>query len=116
MQVFKQGGIFKASRISGPKHNYLGLGFSSEEATVRIVERQVGDQAERPSSFDAQAIAQLVQEAVRSEAASQNRSVYVSVIELVSTDTPDSQAYADLATEITRFALQDADHQVARSD
>jgi len=106
MKVVEQDGIFKASRITGPKHNYLGIGFSSDRnVDVQVVEKKL-DQAPAVELVNAGDVLKVVHETVDRQTFGQERRLYVSIIEFVPTDTPDRQAYSELATVITRYALE----------
>jgi hypothetical protein len=105
MKVIEQAGIFKASRIAGPKHNYLGIGFSDAEVDVQIVEKRLSE-TDNGDLVDGAQVLKIVREVVESQTAGQERRFYVSLIEFVPTDTPDEQAYCELASAITRHVLE----------
>jgi hypothetical protein len=105
MKVIEQNGIFKASRIAGPKHNYLGIRFSDRECDAQIMARTIGEDS--AVTVEGAEVLEIVRKAVESEAVNEDRSLYVSLIEFVPTDTFDEQAYRELATVITRHVLKE---------
>jgi hypothetical protein len=109
VKVVEHDGKFKASRIAGPKHNYLGLAFSYEPGETHVVEKSLANDTGGGGHVRAADVLQIVQEVVAKETAKSNRRLYVSSIEFIVTDTPDAQAYAELACAITRYALDKLD-------
>lgn len=110
MKVVEHDGIFKASRIAGPKHNYLGLQFSKEDSEIRVIARKAAtSDVGVAEEVAADEVVKIVKETVKREVKLSERQLYVSCIEYVPTDTPDAQAYEDLTVAIVRHVLQKRD-------
>lgn len=109
MKVVEHEGLFKASRIAGPKHNYLGIQFSKEDSEIRVIARTAASDVGVAEEVEADEVVKIVKETVKREVKVSERQLYVSCIEYVPTDTPDAQAYEDLAAAIVRYALQKRD-------
>lgn len=109
MNVVEHDGLFKASRIAGPKHNYLGIGFGDEEQDIRLSEKRLPDDKEAERGIDASELRRVVRKVVADEAEATGQQLYVSEIEFVPTDTPDLDAYAELARAIARYAIENRD-------
>ncbi len=106
MNVQKNNGMYKSSRIAGPKHNYLGLALvSSPSGNVKIVQRSVkGDES---FQIDESKLVFAVSEGLSEANRTSGRPLYIDCIEYVPSDTPDYNAYTDLAKTIILFALRD---------
>lgn len=109
MNVVEHEGVYKASRIAGPKHNYLGISFSEEDNDVRMISRKVESDVGEANDVSADDVRKIVKETVQREVKLVERQLYVSCIEYIPTDTPDAQAYEELAAAIVRYALQKLD-------
>ena len=103
MNVVKVDGVYKTSRIAGPKHNYLGLIVErSSPVNIRIVQRSVkGDESKQ---IDESRLLLAVSEGVSEGNRESGQNLFVECIEYVSSDTPDYKAYTELAKAIVRFA------------
>lgn len=98
MQFHTDGIIFKATIISGPSHNYLGLVFSQEktDASIEAIDININE----PKRLDAE----NVRDAVILGAQEANRrlstSYFIKRIEFVPSDTPPAKIYTELAIRI----------------
>ena len=105
MKVTKTNNVYKASRITGPKHNYLGLVFTKVQPTeTKLVRHTLNNE---PVAIDpAQVIAAVVagiEEANRANPTT----LYADSVEYVISDTPDYAAYFQLAKAIAESASAD---------
>jgi hypothetical protein len=106
MNVFEQNGMFKASRITGPKHNYLGLAFSELDQDIELIKKQLQDDKECKKTVDSSELSRIVREAVMSEVEKHQQKIFVSKLEFVPTDSLDLSAYVELAKAIAAHALE----------
>ena len=96
MHVLKHGRLLVATRISGPSHNFLGLDFDNDRTPY---EQDLADPS-KAGAVSATSVLDQVAEAV--DAHQQNHDVRLHPIGIVylSTDTPTTTAYRELAAEI----------------
>jgi hypothetical protein len=106
MNIFEHDGLFKASQISGPKHNYLGIAFSRVETIIELNEKEILSDKASVSFINGFELSKLVQEIVASEAEKQGYKLFISRLEFVPTDSPDFSIYAELAKAITAYAFE----------
>jgi hypothetical protein len=106
MNVFEHNNMFKASRISGPKHNYLGISFSELEKDIELIEKQLPGDGKLAKSVDASEMTRVVREAVAIEAEIHGQMLFVSKLEFVPTDSSDLSAYSKLAKVIASYAIE----------
>lgn len=106
MNIFEQNGMFKASRITGPKHNYLGLEFSALDQDIELIEKQLPDDKENEKTVDGSELSRIVREAVISEVEKHQQKLFISKMEFVPTDSLDYSAYAELAKAIVAYVLE----------
>lgn len=102
MRVTFVDGMYKASRITGPKHNYLGISFAAKKPKdLDVLPRKLG--SEEPSIVEGRLVDAVL---AGLKAANQSNGVCLTpeTIEYVSSDTPDYAAYFDLANMIARVA------------
>ena len=106
MNVIKVNGMYKSSRIAGPKHNYLGLILvSSPPENIRIVQRTVkGDESRQ---IDESKLLLGVSEGLSQGNRESGGLLYIECIEYVPSDTPDYKAYIELAKTIVQSASSD---------
>jgi hypothetical protein len=106
VKIVKSDGIYKASRIAGPKHNFLGLGLvRTSPGEVQVVPR--GLQDEGTSQIDEAKLLAAVSEAVVRGSRALGLPLFVDRVEYVPTDTPDYSAYTELADAIVHSAVAD---------
>jgi hypothetical protein len=108
MRISRDGEIYRASRITGPHHNLLGLGLSAEASSKPQVER-LGPRAD-DAGVDALDQEQVVAHALHGVAEANRRlgtRFGVARIQYLPTDTPPASAYAVLAARIVEEAARD---------
>lgn len=106
MNVVKHEGVYKAFRVTGPTHNFLGLSITpNEPPSVRCVQRNLpgGGKCE----IDEAKLVTAVSEGVSIAKRELQIALFVEQIEYVPTDTPDYEAYFDLAKAIVCSAASD---------
>jgi hypothetical protein len=108
MQVIEQEGVYKSSRIAGPKHNYLGIAFSRVRSSIEIIARELPRDS-HAKKVVADEVLDVVVQVVKRESEVRGQQIYVTRIEFVPTDTPEIAAYEELATIIARYVLQKLD-------
>jgi len=101
MQFHSDGKIYKAVRITGPTHNYLGLELDAEEVNPIIVEPlRIGD------AEPVRHVVEDVRNSVLRGVAEANRALdtefKVKRIQFVVNDSPPVDVYAHLAWEILK--------------
>jgi hypothetical protein len=106
MNVFEHNNMFKASRVSGPKHNYLGIAFSELEKDIKLIEKQLPGDGKLAKSVDVSEMTRVVREAVAIEAEMHGQRLFVSKLEFVPTDSSDLSAYSKLAKVIAAYAIE----------
>jgi len=99
MKVVKHDGIYKAARITGPSHNYLGLVVTPvAPSKIRCVQRTMpGDGV---CEIDQIRLLEAVSEGVAMANSKTLKQLFVEQVEYVSSDTPDYEAYSELAKVI----------------
>lgn len=109
MQVVKVGNVYKAARITGPQHNFLGLALSESEVTSVTIERlAVGDCSAGSGRLDERRVIETVQQGVTAANTEFGTKFRVARLQYVPTDTPDPAAYYVLAKQIVEQARMDA--------
>ncbi len=104
MNVTKTGDMYKASRIAGPKHNYLGLVLTGDVRDAStVVERTLKDEVP-PRCIDKERLVAAVNEGVQKGNRDHGSTFHVEVIEFVPSDTPDYEAYVAMAKAIVSAA------------
>lgn len=105
MKVTKQDDVYKASRITGPKHNYLGLSMSTAPpVSTSIVPRHLNDE---PTAVDETLLVEAVIAGIEDGNRTTAMPLFAHLIEYVPSDTPDYAAYSQLAKAITEAASAD---------
>ncbi len=100
--------MYKTSRISGPKHNYLGLSLNTDLPTeVRV--RPLIIREDTLFTIDEVKLMAAVSEGVRDGNRHSGRTLFIDYLEYVPTDTPDYKAYTELAKTIIQSASRDFD-------
>lgn len=114
MKVTKDGNVFKVARITGPKHNFLGLTLSRAEVLSLTVERlQVDDGGVYAGTLDEQQLVEAVQQGVTEANQKFGTHFYITKLQYVMTDTPDSSVYSLLAQKIVEAAWRDTTQMVS---
>lgn len=108
MTVVKVGEVYKAARITGPQHNFLGLTLSETAVLAVTVECLGIDNGSAESeTLDAQKVLEVVQRGVTEANAKFGTRFRVARMQYVPTDTPELPAYALLAQHIVEQAWKD---------
>lgn len=105
MKVTKRDDVYKASRITGPKHNYLGLRMSATPLMQpSVVPRHLNDEAK---VIDEAKLVAAVIAGIEDGNRTTAMPLFAHLIEYVPSDTPDYAAYSQLAKAITEAASAD---------
>ncbi len=105
MKVTKHNDVYKASRITGPKHNYLGLRMSTSPPTeMSILPHNLNDEL---SVVDVTQLVDAVNAGIEESNQANAKTVFVLSIEYVPSDTPDYATYSLLAKAIAEAASSD---------
>ena len=99
MYFVTDGVVFKAVKITGPTHNYLGLTFSSEPIAEIKIEALVLDEVE-PAQLDSKEVCKWVKFGVEQANNDLFASYHVKEIQFVQSDSPPVEIYAELAKKI----------------
>ena len=116
LQVIKSGNLYKASRVTGPAHNFLGLTLTSGDVAgdVHVQELSVSG-AETPLSLlDSMHVVEKVLEGVSQANAELGTAYQVEGVQFVPTDSADLNAYVELAKRITHEAARLAAESAAQ--
>lgn len=106
MRVAKVDGVYKTSRISGPKHNYLGLIVTLEPPLdVRLIQRKLP--GEEAGNLDELLLLAAVEKGVLTANSELDCRLSIKMIEYVPTDTPEYAIYTELAKAIAYSAAGD---------
>ncbi|MES2789002.1 MAG: hypothetical protein V4719_05230 [Planctomycetota bacterium] len=106
MKIVKDEGVYKASRIAGPKHNFLGLGITGvSPPDVQCIQRTLRDDG--ASQINEEQLLAAVSEGVSVANRELGASLFVERIEYVPTDTPEYNTYQELAKAIILSAAKD---------
>jgi hypothetical protein len=116
MNIFEHDGMFKAARITGPKHHYLGIAFSELEQPIEFIERQLPNDKKLVESTNTSEACRLVQEIVLVQAQKYGKKLFIAKLEFAPTDSFDALAYTELATAIANYALEKCIHVSATSE
>jgi hypothetical protein len=100
MQFIYDGNFYKAIRVTGPKHNLLGLSFGDIDINAEIVALEIANgEVESVEAND-------VMEQVKAGVANANMELGVDYkivsIQYVPSDSPSKTVYAELAKEIVK--------------
>ena len=108
MRIFHDGEITKATTISGPYHNYLGLVFSNTNTLCEVVIEAVHLQSDhgQPERVDPERLRATVIDAIEQVNREQGSKLFVSKIQYVPTDSPRFETYAMLARAIGESKLK----------
>lgn len=106
MQVTKSGKYYKAFRITGPAHNFLGLALARAGTVgeARVEELSAGGDRRAPVKLDPHEVLQKVIEGVSLANAELGTDYCVESVQYVTTDSDDLIAYVELAKRITQAA------------
>ena len=100
MKVLKDGQVYKATHVSGPRHSYLGLILSSDHDITPCVESvELGDDA-TDSKIEESKLTSCVQAGVLDGNHQCGTNYAVALIQYVRGDTWDEDVYFRLAKEI----------------
>ena len=109
MTVTKTGNVYKATRITGPQHNFLGLILSETSVPSMTIERLWVDASEAEvETLDEQQLIDAVQRGVAEANKALGTHFYVERLQYVATDTPYPAVYYALARQIVEQAMMDA--------
>lgn len=100
MQFINEAPLYKIVRVTGPKHNLLGLELSAEP--VETVTLEALDGANSENKLGADEILIQVRTGIDRAMAMFGRDFHVKRIQYVSSDTPSPDIYVDLTFEILR--------------
>lgn len=106
MKVFKNEGMYKISRITGPKHNYLALSLTTTIPTEVIVRSRIINECES-CEIDESRLLAAVSKGVEDGNRDTGRTLSLECLEYVPSDTPDYKIYRELARAIIQSASQD---------
>lgn len=102
MKVSRVDDLFKVFRITGPKHNYLGLAVSvNAPETVLVVKRRKEGEVD---SIDELQLVQAVDDGLRDGSDKTGPRLFAQRIEYVPSDTPEYSVYRMLAFAIAECA------------
>ena len=99
MKVTKSGNVYKATCVTGPTHNYLGLVLGiGVTAPLRVSRNDPKDGS--PAQIEEDKLIAAVMDGVNIGNQSASVSLDVAMIEYVSSDTPRYDIYVELAASI----------------
>ncbi|ETX03253.1 MAG: hypothetical protein ETSY2_33915 [Candidatus Entotheonella gemina] len=108
MNVIKIGNVYKATRITGPQHHFLGLVLSETAVPPVMIEPLSIDEREtKGESVDEQPLIDAVQRGVTAANEVFGTQFHIERRQYVTTDTPDPTVYETLAKQIVERASMD---------
>ena len=109
MNVVKVGDVYKATRITGPQHNFLGLVLSETAVESVTIEPLSVDASEvAVETLDDQQVIDTVQRGVTEANEAFGTRFRIARLQYVPTDTPNLAAYSTLAKHIVEHASREA--------
>ena len=109
MNVVKVGNVYKATRITGPQHNFLALVLSETAVESVIIEPLSVDASEVPvETLDDQEAIDAVQRGVTEANKAFGTHFWIERLQYVLTDTPNPATYSTLAKHIIEHASKEA--------
>ena len=109
MNIVKVGDVYKATRITGPQHNYLGLVLSETGVESVTIEPLSVDTSEvAGETFDDQQLFDAVQRGVTEANKALGTRFRIARLQYVPTDTPNPATYSTLAKYIVEYASREA--------
>jgi hypothetical protein len=109
MNVIKTGNIYKATRITGPQHNFLGLVLSETDVPSIVIERLCIETSKAEvETLAEQQLIDAVQRGVTEANETFGTHFRVERLQYVPTDTPHPAVYQALAKQIVERATMDA--------
>jgi hypothetical protein len=109
MNIVKVGEVYKATRITGPQHNYLGLVLSETGVESVTIEPLSVDTSEvAVETLDDQQLLDAVQRGVTEANQALGTRFRIARLQYVPTDTPNPATYSTLAKYIVEYASREA--------
>lgn len=109
MNIVKVGDVYKATRITGPQHNYLGLVLSETGVESVTIEPLSVDTSEvAVETLDDQQLLDAVQRGVTEANQALGTRFRIARLQYVPTDTPNPATYSTLAKYIVEYASREA--------
>jgi hypothetical protein len=109
MNIVKVGEVYKATRITGPQHNYLGLVLSETGVESVTIEPLSVDTSEvAVETLDDQQLFDAVQRGVTEANKALGTRFRIARLQYVPTDTPNPATYSTLAQYIVEYASREA--------
>jgi hypothetical protein len=107
MRVFQTGDVIKATHISGPSHNFLGLVLIAVNDPVDTLLEEVclAQDAGKSRCIDSKRLRDTVHLAVQQVSEKSGTGLQVAKIQYVATDSPRFDIYAELAAKIAEYFL-----------
>lgn len=113
MQFIYDGVFYKAIKISGPKHNFLGLNFDSKIEGISDYEVIVLEDKNTNTNIESTEVIRQVQAGVEEINERFGTNFIIRQIQYVATDTPSENVYKELTIEIlTRFLAKQSFTQI----
>ncbi|HLD16722.1 MAG TPA: hypothetical protein VJB02_03305 [Coxiellaceae bacterium] len=101
MQFIQEKNTYKAVKITGPKHHFLGLSFKKDDVTNDNIEMvKLPVQFNEKNHIYADSIKEQVMGGVKEINGRLNTNYKVEKIYYIPSDSPDKKAYKELAEEI----------------
>lgn len=110
MQVIKSGKFYKASRITGPAHSFLGLALTQADIAggIHVEKLSASGDTSPMRNLDFEQVVAKVFQGVSQANAELGTDFHVETVQYVPTDSDDLDAYLDLAKRIVREAARTA--------
>jgi hypothetical protein len=102
VQFINNAPLYKVIRITGPKHNMLGIQFSESPMTSPPIVEALNAEPHASVKLAAGDVVEQVTQGVRLAEQEFGREYHVEKIQFVTTDTPPASVYKDLAIELIR--------------
>jgi hypothetical protein len=110
VHVYRDADCYKATKVSGPTHNYLGLRFQAESTLRPAIEPQhLKSDDGNPGRIDVQKLLESVLAGVADANQVHGAPLAVAAIQYVPTDSARYDIYRELAAAISLRALSEQD-------
>lgn len=107
MQVIKNGKYYKASRVTGPAHNFLALSLTTNGVQhIRIEPVSLSSDTAPAVRLDSTKVLEKAIEGVSQANAELGTDYHIESMQYVPTDSYDLNAYIELAKSITHAAAK----------
>ncbi len=109
MKVYRDGPYIKATHVTGPPHNYLGLVLQRSEVVpkTRVDRVELPNDGNNPDRVDEEQLVKIVKQEVDNANTGLEAKIQLQIIQYVPTDSPREEIYRLMAKNIISTYLQE---------